>query len=84
MMSIVEEYLEQIPMWATKKNSLADIRAYMEALGNPDDTMKIVHVAGTNGKGSVCAFLTSVLTEAGYTVGTFVSPHLEETRERFL
>lgn len=84
MMSIVEEYLEQIPMWAVRKNSLADIRAYMEELGNPDDSMKIIHVAGTNGKGSVCAFLTSVLSEAGYTVGTFVSPHLEETRERFL
>ncbi len=84
MMSIVEEYLEQIPLWAAKKNSLTDIRAYMKELGNPDDGMKIIHVAGTNGKGSVCAFLTSVLSEAGYTVGTFVSPHLEETRERFL
>lgn len=83
-MGTIEEYLDQIPMWAAKKNTLEDIRAYMEKLGNPDDGMKIVHVAGTNGKGSVCAFLTSVLTEAGYTVGTFVSPHLEETRERFL
>lgn len=84
MKSNIEEYLNQIPMWATKKNSLEDIRAYMEELGNPDDSMRIIHVAGTNGKGSVCAFLTSVLTESGYTVGTFVSPHLEETRERFL
>lgn len=84
MMNVVEEYLDQIPMWATKKNSLSDIRAYLEKLENPDDGMKIIHVAGTNGKGSVCAFLTSVLSEAGYTVGTFVSPHLEETRERFL
>lgn len=83
-MEHVEEYLDQIPMWGVKKNSLEDIRAYMEELGNPDDRMKIIHVAGTNGKGSVCAFLTSVLTEAGYTVGTFISPHLEETRERFL
>lgn len=83
MVERIEEYLEQIPMWAVKKNSLSDIRAYMERLGNPDQSMKIIHVAGTNGKGSVCAFLTAVLTEAGYKVGTFLSPHLEETRERF-
>lgn len=83
-MGSIEEYLDQIPMWATKKNSLEAIRAYMEELGNPDEGMKIIHVAGTNGKGSVCAFLTSVLAESGYTVSTFVSPHLEETRERFL
>lgn len=83
-MEDIEEYLNQIPMWAAKKNSLEDIRAYMEELGNPDESMKIIHVAGTNGKGSVCEYLTSVLTEAGYKVGTFISPHLEETRERFL
>ncbi len=46
--------------------------------------MKIIHVAGTNGKGSVCSYLTSMLTETGYKVGTFISPHLEEIRERFL
>ncbi len=52
-------------------------------MGEPDEKMKIFHVAGTNGKGSVCAFLQSVLTKAGYRVGTFTSPHLIETRERF-
>ena len=83
-MSEAEQYLNHIPMWASKKNTLEDIRAYLEELGNPDRFMKIIHVAGTNGKGSVCAFLTSVLSGAGYEVGTFVSPHLEETRERFL
>ena len=46
--------------------------------------MKIIHVAGTNGKGSVCAYLTSILTEAGYGVRTFISPHLINTKERFL
>ncbi len=83
-MSTVEEYLSSIPMWAAQKNSLTDIRRYLEALGSPDDSMRIIHVAGTNGKGSVCAYLTAMLCEAGFSVGTFISPHLEMTRERFL
>lgn len=83
-MERIEEYLDEIPLWAAKKNSLHEIRTYLEELGNPDESMKIIHVAGTNGKGSVCAFMASVLTEAGYSVGAFISPHLEETRERFL
>lgn len=78
-----EEYLDRIPMWAKKKNSLEDIRKFLCEMGEPDEEMKIFHVAGTNGKGSVCAFLQSVLTEAGCRVGTFTSPHLIETRERF-
>ena len=57
-MSAVEEYLERIPMWAAKKNSLEDVRAYLEEMGSPDRGMKIIHVAGTNGKGSVCSYLT--------------------------
>lgn len=79
-----EEYLLGIPMWTKKKNSLEDVRAYLEAMGNPDRALKAIHVAGTNGKGSVCAFLTCALREAGYSTGTFVSPHLEQVRERFL
>lgn len=80
----IEEYLNEIPMWAFRKNPLEDIQCYMKELGNPDQSMNIIHVAGTNGKGSVCAFLTSVLVQAGYQVGTFISPHLVEIRERFL
>ena len=83
-MNTIDEYLNSIPMWAAQKNSLADIRRYLERLGNPDDAQRIIHVAGTNGKGSVCAYLTAMLHEAGFTVGTFISPHLEMTRERFL
>ncbi len=83
-MNTIEEYLNGIPMWAARKNTLADIRRYLEALGNPDDSFRIIHVAGTNGKGSVCAYLTAMLREAGFSVGTFISPHLELTRERFL
>lgn len=83
-MGKAEEYLDQIPMWTRKKNSLQDVRALLEAMGSPDRRIPAIHVAGTNGKGSVCAFLTSVFREAGYKTGTFISPHLVEIRERFL
>lgn len=79
-----EEYLNQLPLWAKQKNSLTDIRIFLEHLGNPDGGMKIIHVAGTNGKGSVCAFLTSMITEGGYHTGTFTSPHLIHARERIM
>ena len=79
-----EEYLADIPMWARKKNSLEDIRAFLERKDNPDEKRKIIHVAGTNGKGSVCAYITSMLMAGGYHTGAFISPHLTEVRERFL
>lgn len=78
-----EEYLERIPSFASKKSDLKTVRGFLGLLGNPDRRMKIFHVAGTNGKGSVCAFLTAVLKEAGIPVGTFTSPHLVDVRERF-
>ena len=79
-----EEYLNQIPMWTREKNSLADIRRFLEYLGNPDQKIPVIHVAGTNGKGSVCAYLTYGLSFAEYRVGTFLSPHLVKIQERFL
>lgn len=79
-----QEYLLNIPLWTRKKNTLSQVRDFLSEMGNPDRQMKIVHVAGSNGKGSVCADLTAVLTAAGYRVGTFVSPHLSNIRERFL
>jgi len=51
-------------------------------LGDPHLQVPIVHVAGTNGKGSVCAFLSTILTKAGYKVGRYISPHLLDWRER--
>ncbi|MGV0024816.1 bifunctional folylpolyglutamate synthase/dihydrofolate synthase [Phormidesmis priestleyi] len=54
----------------------------LAALGNPHDRVPIIHVAGSNGKGSVCAYLSSVLTEAGYRVGRYTSPHLVSWCER--
>lgn len=57
-------------------------RALLERLGNPQNQYKIVHVAGTNGKGSVCTLLSHALTCAGYKTGLFVSPHLVSPTER--
>ena len=54
----------------------------MDLLGNPQDRMKVIHVAGTNGKGSVCRYLASVLKENGYKVGLYTSPYLERFTER--
>lgn len=80
----VTDYLERIPSFAREKSPLSQVRRFLELLGHPDREFKIFHVAGTNGKGSVCAFLTAVLKEAGKSCGTFTSPHLELIRERFM
>lgn len=58
-------------------------RGLLDALGKPDEQTKIIHVAGTNGKGSVCAYISTVLDTCGYTVGRFNSPHLIEPRDSF-
>ena len=78
------DYLLGIPLWTKKKNTLDEVRHFLKELGNPDEQLNIIHVAGTNGKGSVCADLTAMLMETGYHVGTFVSPHLTDVTERFL
>lgn len=59
-------------------------RVMLKKLGNPQIGIPFVHVAGTNGKGSVCAFLSSILTRAGKKTGTFTSPHLIDFRERIV
>lgn len=77
-----EDYINRIPRF-TKKNTVEDTRAFLHRLGDPDRRMHIVHVAGTNGKGSVCAYLCSILRAAGYRTALFTSPHLVDIRERF-
>ena len=62
--------------------SLARMRKLLDRLGNPHEQIKTVHVAGTKGKGSVCAMLASMLQACGYTVGQYTSPHLVDLRER--
>ncbi|MDE6700093.1 MAG: bifunctional folylpolyglutamate synthase/dihydrofolate synthase, partial [Acetatifactor sp.] len=77
------EYLYSMPRF-TSKNTLEDTRAQLVRLGSPDRRIKqIIHVAGTNGKGSVCAYLHSILKEAGFRTAVFTSPHLVDIRERF-
>ena len=61
---------------------LERIQQLLNALGNPHQQIPVIHVAGTNGKGSVCAFLLSILQAAGYRVGRYTSPHLIDWRER--
>ena len=75
---------DDLPMWGEKKTSVPEVRAFLDALGAPDRAFRVIHVAGTNGKGSVCAYLTEALRRAGYRVGTFVSPHLVDIQERIL
>ncbi|MGZ9585139.1 bifunctional folylpolyglutamate synthase/dihydrofolate synthase [Paenibacillus marinisediminis] len=61
---------------------LERIEQIMEQFGHPERRLKFIHVAGTNGKGSTCAMLTSVLMEAGFDVGTFTSPYIEKYSNR--
>ncbi len=61
---------------------LERIKAILEHFGNPQDGIKCIHIAGTNGKGSTCAMLASVLSRAGYKTGLYTSPHLVEYTER--
>lgn len=77
------EYVLGIPKFSKGKTSPEDLKVFLAALGNPEEGQQVIHVAGTNGKGSVCAYLTSCLKEAGYRVGTFTSPHLVRINERF-
>lgn len=77
----------QLPMYhrigaAAYKADIQPTIDMMAALGNPECKFKSIHVAGTNGKGSVSHFLASILQEAGYKVGLYTSPHLVDFRER--
>jgi len=64
------------------KPTLINSEKIMRFLGEPHKEIKCVHVAGSNGKGSTCSMLASILTEAGYKVGLFTSPHIKDFRER--
>jgi len=77
-----EKYLNDTPRF-TVKHTIKETREFLELMGSPDRNMKIIHVAGTNGKGSTCAYLSSVLCEAGISNALFTSPHLVDICERF-
>ena len=79
-------YLEDMPRFTVKKDPAdpRDLRWFLKQLENPEQNLRIIHVAGTNGKGSVCAYMRSVLEAAGYRTAMFTSPHLVDMRERFV
>lgn len=79
----VEQYLDQIPKFSKEKHTVDTVRQMLKLLLVPQEGLKIIHVAGTNGKGSVCAFLASILRAAGFSAAVFTSPHLLSVKERF-
>jgi dihydrofolate synthase/folylpolyglutamate synthase len=83
----IDFMFSQLPMYhrigaAAYKADIQPTVDMMAALGNPEKRFRSIHVAGTNGKGSVSHFLASILQEAGYKVGLYTSPHLVDFRER--
>jgi len=75
------QYIHATGMYGSRPG-LDRIRTLLSAMGDPHRTLRYIHVAGTNGKGSVCAMLNSVLCEAGYSVGMFTSPYIRRFEER--
>ena len=78
---------EQLPMFQRVgpmafKKDLTNIRLLCDALGQPQNQLRAIHIAGTNGKGATAHMLTSVLQAAGYKVGLYTSPHYRDFRER--
>ena len=75
------EYVHSVS-WTFCKPGLERIKELCEKLGNPQNSLKFIHVAGTNGKGSFCSMLHSILKECGYKVGLFTSPYIKLFNER--
>src|SRR5574344_314006 len=83
----MDKYLNAIKLLTSKERFHVDLRLdrtleVLKLLGNPQEHLKCIHVAGTNGKGSVCEILHSILTTAGYKTGIFISPHIFDYTER--
>lgn len=74
-------YIENIPKF-TEKHTLEHTKEFIRRLGDPGSDRKIIHVAGTNGKGSVCAYIQAILEKEGKRTGFFTSPHLVKINER--
>jgi dihydrofolate synthase / folylpolyglutamate synthase len=64
------------------KLGLTNIKTLLKKLGNPEEGLRVIHVAGTNGKGSVCSMLQSIMTTAGYKTGLYTSPYIQRFNER--
>ena len=74
---------EKIPAYSYNQFlQLNRVKTFLRLLGSPEQGLKIIHVAGSKGKGSVCAFIAYILKAAGFSVGLYTSPHLSDFRER--
>lgn len=74
---------ERINRYSYKKSlGLKRIKNFLQLIGNPQDELKVIHIAGSKGKGSTCAFVVYILRQAGFSVGLYTSPHLSDFRER--
>ena len=80
-MEEAKNYLFGLHRFGSETGAVRAKRA-LERLGNPQDNLNVIHVAGTNGKGSVCAYMSNALMTQGYRVGLFTSPHLVKVNER--
>lgn len=76
------DYIENIPRFSIAE-PLLHAKELLSRVGNPQNDLKVIHVAGTNGKGSVCAYLASMMQAGGFRCGLFTSPHLVKMNERF-
>lgn len=77
------QYILEVPKFSTK-NGLDHTKSLLSKLHQPQESLKVIHIAGTNGKGSVCLTLDTILRAQGKRVGRFTSPHLERINERFV
>lgn len=76
------DYILSVPLFATKLGT-DNLNLILDIMEHPEQCYPVIHVAGTNGKGSTCSFLASILQQAGKKVGVFTSPHLIKINERF-
>jgi len=81
------EWLNTTPLSFDKENKnyefkLDGIKSFLSHLNDPHLKLKVIHVGGTNGKGSTCCIISSILQESGYKIGAFTSPHIKDFRER--
>ena len=84
---VIDFLFQQFPSYQLKGGSaykigLDNIQAICNVIGNPENKIKTIHLAGTNGKGTVSNYLTNIYQQNGYKVGTVTSPHLVDFRER--
>ena len=75
------EYIHSLEKFGIKPG-MERIRALCDKIGNPQKKLKIIHVAGTNGKGSTSTMISNILRKGGYNVGLFISPYVTDFRER--